>query len=69
MGILCFVLFVVSQVTLNKIVLNTKLVQKIMQEELIKLFKGIGILKGKIICPSGLIEILFILLIKTKDPS
>ena len=35
----------------------------------LKLFKGTCILKEKLICPSGLIEILFILFINTKDPS
>ena len=36
---LCFVLFVVTQVTLNNIVLNTKLLEKIIRKELMKLFK------------------------------
>ena len=34
-----------------------------------KIVEGTCILKGKIICPSGLIKILFILFVNTKDPS
>ena len=70
MEILRFVLFVVTKVILNNVVLNTKLsLKKITQKEPIKLFRGTSTFLEKIVCPNGLIEILFTLLIKTKNPS
>ena len=50
MGILCFVLFVVTQVTLNNIVLNTKLLEKRKQKKLMKLFRVTYIFLEKIVC-------------------